>query len=220
MPLKSSFRRLVRSSPLLLLPAIVGCNVLGAVAYKLSQDPEIPPKFVLDKTKQTLVLVENFRTPDLSANDSELLARTLTAKLEEKKVAPLVKAEKVLDLRNTRPKEFDKMTIPQIAKAVGAEQVIYVDLQGAQITSLTGTSMFQARAAAYLKVIDAKTGASLYPTDSVEGVGVTYETDALKGKEEGTYATVRSALFDGMARACGHQFYAWKAEAEKEEADK
>lgn len=217
---KPILRRLARLSPLLLLPAVVGCNVLGAVAYKLSQDPTIPAKFVLDKNKPTLVLVENFRTPDLSAKDSELLARTLTEKLEAKKVAPIIKAEKVLDLRNTRPKEFGTMTIPQIAQAVGAEQVVYVDLQGSQITSLTGTSMFQARAAAYMKVVDAKTGASLYPTDSVEGVGVTYETNALKGNEEGTYPEVRSALFDGLARAIGHHFYEWKAEAEKEESEK
>jgi hypothetical protein len=174
----------------------------------------------LDKTKPTLVMVENYRTPDLAANDSELLARVLTEKLEAKKVATLVKTEKVLDLRNNKPKDFGTMTVPQIAQAVGAEIVIYVDLQGAQITSLTGTSMFQAKSAAYLKVIDAKTGATLYPTDSAQGAAITYETDALKGKEEGTYPQVRSALFDGLARQIGHQFYSWKAEEEKEEAGK
>ncbi|MDB5324759.1 MAG: hypothetical protein JWM57_328 [Phycisphaerales bacterium] len=195
-----------------------GCTALGAVAYKLSQEQSIPAKYILNKDVPTVVLVENYRTPDLMANDAELLARCLQDKLDEKKVAKIVKTEKIFDLRNNKPKEFAKMAIPEIAKAVGAEQVIYVDLQGGGIGSLAGgQSMFQGKAYVSIKVIDAKTGASLYPNDSVDGLPLNYETSAAKGREEGSYASVRTELYDGMAKTIGRQFYPWKASEDEDQ---
>lgn len=188
-----------------------GCTALGAVAYKLSQEQSIPAKFILNKDVPTVVLVENYRTPDLMANDAELLARCLQTKLEEKKVAKIIKTEKIFDLRNNKPKEFAKMSVPEVAKAVGAEQVIYVDLQGGGIGSMTGQSMFQGKVYVSIKVIDAKTGASLYPNDSVDGLPLSYETKADKGREEGSYMAVRTELYDGMAKTIGRQFYPFKA---------
>ena len=187
-----------------------GCNLIGAAAYKLSQEQEIPARFTLNKDVPTVVLVENYRTPDLAANDAELLARCLQSKLEEKKVVTLVKTEKILDLRNRKPTEFAKMTVPQIAQAVGAQQVIYVDLQAGGVVSMTGNSMFQGKAYVSVKVIDAKTGANLYPLDAVDGIALSYETSPTKGREEGSYGAVRSELYDGMAKKIGRQFYPWK----------
>jgi hypothetical protein len=195
----------------LLVIGVGGCTVVGAALYKLTPEQEIKPQFTLADVP-TVVLVENYRTPDLSANDSELLARELQSKLEENKVKiKLVKTEKILDLRNSRPKDFGSLSVPQIAKAVGAEQVIYVDLQGSGISSLTGQSMFQGKAAASVKVIDAKTGLTTWPPESAEGLSVSSETNALKGREEGSYASVRTELFNGLATKVARLFHTWKA---------
>jgi hypothetical protein len=197
--------------------ATAGCNLIGAAAYKLSQEQSVPAKYTLKKDAPTVVLVENYRSPDLAANDAELLARCVQDKLDEKKVVPIVKAEKVFDLRNSRPKEFPKMTIPQIAQAVGAEQVIYVDLQSSGIGSMTGRAMFQGKAAVAVKVIDAKTGAVLYPTDNADGLSLSYETSSRKGRDEDSYPQVRTVLFDGMAKTIGRVFYPWKPSEDDED---
>lgn len=218
MPSRFTHRR-VGVAGVLTLAALVagGCNLVGAVLYKVTPELEIPPKFVLKKDAPTVVLVENYRTPDLAANDAELLARSLQAKLDEKKVAPIIKTEKIFDLRNSRPKDFAKMTVPEIAKAVGAEQVIYVDLQSGGISSMTGQSLFQGKAYVAVKVIDAKTGATLFPTESADGIGLGFETNPRKGRDEGSYPAVRSELYDGMAKTIGRLFYPYKPSEDEED---
>lgn len=189
---------------------ISGCGAAGALIYKLTPEPEIPGRYTL-RDVPTIVLAENFRNPDLAANDAELLARCVQDELKKHKVIQnVVKSEKISDLRNNKPKDFPKMSVPEIAKAVGAEQVIYIDLVGGGIGSMTGSSMFQGRASAQVKVIDAKTGAADWPPDSVDGFGVNYETNPLKGREEGSYAAVRSDLYEGLAKNIGRLFHKWK----------
>lgn len=194
-----------------------GCNIIGAVAYKVTPEQEIPPKYVLKKDAKTVVLVENYRTPDLAANDAELLARCLQDKLEEKKVTSIIKSEKIFDLRNNKPKDFPKMSVPQIGQAVGADQVIYVDLQGGGISSMTGRNMYQGKAAVSVKVIDAKTGAILFPQDNADGLPLSYETNPRKGRDDDSFPQVRSDLFDGMAKTIGRVFYPWKASEDDED---
>lgn len=217
-----TFFRFPRRPAVMLAAALLaaGCTPLGAILYKITPEQEIPAKFTLANVP-TVVLVENYRNPDIAANDAELVARYLQSELTSHKDVKitLVKTEKILDLRNNRPKDFPTMSIPQIAKAVGAEQVVYVDLQGANITSLTGQSMFQGKASAAIKVIDAKTGMSTFPPDSVDGMQVTYETSQLKGQEEGSYNVVRDDLYSGLATKIGRNFHVWK-QSEDDDKDK
>ena len=204
-----------RTCTLGLLLLIGGCNVLGAVIGKAGENPTIPPKFLLKKVP-TVVFCENFRNPDLMADDAELLAREIQDKIDKKKVVTIIKAEKIQDLRNTRPKEFAKMKIPEIATAIGAEQVIYVDLQAGAIGSMTGQSLFQGRATAAVRVIDAKTGLTLFPPDAADGIYMSFETDPIHGKDEGSYQNVRSELYEGLATNIAHLFVPWKQDASEE----
>ena len=196
-------------------PCLSGCNAFSAIISKFGENPTIPAKFTLKKVK-TVVFCENFRNPDLLADDAELLARELQGKLDKKKAVPIVKAETIADLRNTRPKDFQAMGIPQIAAAVGAEQVIYLDLQGGAVGSMTGQDLFQGRATVAVRVIDAKTGATLFPPDSADGVYINSETDPIHGKDEGSYQNVRSELYESLALKVSHLFVPWKVDASEE----
>lgn len=204
-------RRAAASGVLLGLCAVGGCNVIGAAMYKFSPPPEVPAKYTL-KNVPTVVLVENYRNPDLSANESELLGRYVQEKLSDKKLVTIVPSEKILDLKNTRPSEYSRMTIPDIGKAVGAEQVIYIDLQAAGVGSMAGDFMYKGKGAAAVKVVDCKTGDTLWPTDSADGFGISYETPALKGGEGSTYNGVRDQLFNGFADRIAKLFYTWRQE--------
>ncbi|MGC4031719.1 MAG: hypothetical protein QM754_08295 [Tepidisphaeraceae bacterium] len=189
---------------------VAGCNVAGALLYKFTPEADVPSRFTL-RDVPTIVLAENFRNPDMAANDAELLGRCVQDELIKYKVVQnVVKSEKIADLRNNHPKDFPKMSVPEIAKEIGAEQVIYIDLVSSGIGSMTGSSMFQGRASALVKVIDAKTGKIAWPPDSTDGFGVNYETNPLKGREEGSYASVRSDLYEGLGKNIGRLFHAWK----------
>ena len=50
-----------------------GCNALATVVAKVGENPTIPPKFVMKKVP-TVILVENFRNPDLAADDALITA--------------------------------------------------------------------------------------------------------------------------------------------------
>lgn len=194
-----------------LLLACTSCAPLGAIVYKLAPDPTQDALFKL-KDRPTAILVENFRNPDLAANDSELLTRNLSEKLAEvvvdkKKLVDVIPFQKVLDLRNARPKEFPDMTIPQIGKAVGAEQIIYVDLQAGGVAPLGTGETLKGSAQAMIKVVDVATGDTLWPTEMTEGYPVTAQTNPLQGQDSSTYNAVRQDLYDTLADQIAKLFY-------------
>ena len=183
-----------------------GCNVVGAFLYKFSPPPQVDALYKL-KNVPTVILVENFRNPDLSANESELLARYVEEKMNDKKLVTVVPEEKVLDLKNNRPKDYAQMTIPEIGRAVGAEQVLYVDLQASAVGTMAANVMYQGKGSAYVKIVDCTSGDTLWPTDNADGFGVNYATPEIKGAENGTYNSVRDQLYNGFADAIVKLFY-------------
>jgi hypothetical protein len=190
----------LRFCGLLVLPLLVagGCNILGAVAAKTVGNPDIPAKYTLEK-KPTLVWVENFQNPDLAESDAELLARTLEDKLKKKDLVPIVGMEKVIDQKNLRPKEFRSTSIAGLGRMVGAEQVIYVDLQQSGIVPVAIGGSYQGRAIAQVKVIRSVDGAVLWPTDAQAGFPVNTETSSLTGSESTSANDIRISLYDFLS---------------------
>jgi hypothetical protein len=199
---------------LLALGATVGgCNVLGALAYKVAGEPDVPAKYTLEK-RPTVIVVENYANYDLGSSDAELLAQRLQTRLQEKDLAPFVGFEKVLDLRATQPSKFRTMTIPQIGRAVGAEQVIYVHFQGGGVASMGGGSLMQGKASVLVKVVDAKTGASLWPKDMTDGQSVGFETSPTRGGDRAE--DVHTRLYDGLSQNIARLFYKNKPSDEEQ----
>lgn len=188
-----------------------GCHVLGAVAYKVSADQEVKALYTLPP-RPTVVLVENYRQPDLAASDAELLARCLHARLESKKVVPLIGPERMLELRAARSKDFRNMTVPDIGRALGAEQVIYVDLESGGLATMGDASIIRGRAVALVKVVDVATGETRWPPDLSDGRAVTFETSPTDLTDRVRPDQLRYALYDGLAVQVVRLFTNWRAD--------
>src|SRR5438552_1366348 len=126
--IRTSFRTWIW--PLLLVMS--GCQPAAVAIYKIRGPDPIDPVFVLEKAP-TVVVVENFQQSGESMADAERIAHFIEKDLttaDKKPVVPIVESEKVYDLRGREPVKYQKMKIGEIGKAVGAKQVIYVDLLG------------------------------------------------------------------------------------------
>ena len=78
--------------------------------------------------------------------------------------------------RDAKPAEYSIMPITAIGKEVGAEQVLYVQLQSSDVTPLAGGEAFNGQSAATVKVVDVATGQTLWPTDIAAGYTVAAST--------------------------------------------
>ncbi len=193
----------------LLMMILAGCNVIGAVHYAAVGPPRQPALFEL-KQVPTVVLVENYEAPSVGILDSDRLAMLLTRELQNNTTIELVPSERVAQLREQQRQAFSRMRISEIGKAVGAEQVIYVNLVRSEVEQTAG--LLKASVAARVKVVDATSGRLLWPPDSAEGYPVSHETPMVRPDEKVTHQTIRAEMIDTMAVRISRLFHSWKPE--------
>ena len=186
-----------------------GCTAAGAAAYVLTGPPSVPAKYTLEK-KPTLVLVENYRHPTAAANDAQQLTRYLNDEFHVHELAPVIDEMELYQLRSSEADNYRKMTIPAIGKAVGAEQVLYVDLTGVSIRSPQTGNMLKGEISVRVRVVDVASGETLWPTGTSEGAPMSYETPMLSLNEPTDVHAVRQKLHRQMAAAIGRLFYTYK----------
>jgi hypothetical protein len=201
-------------TPLLLL---AGCNILGAAAYKVAGEPDVPAEFELAK-RPTVVMVENFRHPDLAAADAEFIAQRVQERLMKKDLVPVVRAEKIIELRGKGMGAFRKMTVKDVARAVEAEQVLYISFEAGGFASMGGGSTVQGRAVVKVKVIDAATGDTLWPGAVSDGRSVSFETSPADGTDRTSTTDLRYKLYDGLAARAVRLFHKFKPSEQGETA--
>lgn len=186
---------------------------MGALVYKVAGPPTVKPKYGV-QPRQSVVMVENYRQPSAAADDADRMGQILT---DELKVHPLVlppenwvEPTKVAALRSLRPGDFGRMTVADVGKAVGANQVLYVDLTTVDVGAAAGGNYYKGRAAAMVKWVDAVTGATLWPADTADGYPVSFET-RIRGAQDGrTPDMVRVEALRGLAGNVGRLFYPYK----------
>jgi hypothetical protein len=191
-----------------------GCQILGAAASKLSPPPTIKAQYAPEK-QPTLVLVENYHNPASLQMESEAVARHLTEELRMHNVAPLVDAVQAEELRHEKGVgAYRKMSLDAIGQAVGAKQIIYVDLESFQIDHAAASEFLDGSAEARVRVVDAGTGQPLWPTDSAGGVpvSVTIQPQRVAPGGGGDYA-VRQQLHATLADKVAKLFYDWQSES-------
>jgi hypothetical protein len=186
---------------------VPGCVAVAAIASKASPPPTIPAEYKPAK-ELTLVLVESYENPDLYEVESERIARDLTDAFAEHKSFPVVPAQKVMELKANKGSAFAKMNLPSIAKAVGARQVIYVNLLKFSADPAIGSVTHRGEAEATVKLVDADTGHTLWPRDTSVGRDVNCRTPALS--EEGTSRNaVQQQLYQHLSTDIAHLFIDW-----------
>lgn len=195
----------------ILLLFLAGCNVVGALAYKTVGPPEVPAKYTLAQ-EPTLILVENYANPSANPLECEQLGRYVAEQIKTFNLAPLIEADALSRLRDKDPAAYAHMSTPAIGRAVGARQVIYVDLLKSEIES-HGGGILKAEAAVRVRVIDVEAGQVCWPLELSEGYPLDFATPLLRSTESQAPAA-RDQMLRGMAHAIGKLFRAWKPDME------
>jgi hypothetical protein len=201
-------RRIAHLSALLLAIVLGGCAMASVALYKFSGPPDVPAKYV-PAQEPTVLLVENYRHQSSVNAQAETLARLLADDLEAHKVAPLVPIDEIQALRDAHPKDFPTMTVVQIAQALHAKQVIYVELRNADVSPLAGGTGYTGEATAMVKVIDGITGQTAWPIEYNDGYAVSTQTK-MGSKNYPTPADVRNVLYAQLTDEISKLFHKWK----------
>lgn len=145
-----------------------GCLAAGVVAYAASGPPKVEAAY-RPTTRPTAVLVEHTSTRGAPGGVRDLVASFLVAELREHKVAPIVDFHRVYDLRQLDPRAFRAMTVDEIGRRVGAEQVIYVEIFEADFVPALSGALVKAAMSVGVRVVDVETGELMWPTSMEEG---------------------------------------------------
>lgn len=203
--------RLRRISTMLLLaslPLVGGCNVLGAIAYKI-KGPDPVEALHKPAQKPTLILADSSTQGRGDFSDADAIARYVNLQFQERKIAPTTDIEKVFELRTSDP-QFGRKSMAAVGRAVGAEQVVYVDLKDVGVEQVPGSGALRSSAAAEVRVVDANTGALIWPMNSSGGHLVSYETPMTRMTDRINPMQMRTAALVGLADAIAKCFYDWK----------
>ena len=192
-----------------LLLTTAGCQALGVLAYKILGPPAVAAQYVPNKTRPMLVLVENYQHQSSAAAASDLLGQYVAHDLQTYQIAPIVPPEELQALRDERGADFRTMSITSIGQAVGAEQVLYIQLQSSDVTPLAGGESFSGQAAATVRVVDAATGETLWPSDISAGYGVSANVK-LGGTSAKSVQDVRRELNIRLTDEISRLFRKWK----------
>jgi hypothetical protein len=185
-----------------------GCNAAGALWYKVAGAPPVPAKY--EPIKQpTLVLVENYRNPALTEFDADRVARAVNDDLKKNDVAPLIDHDQLLALRDADPDKFRSMTIPSVGRAVGAKQVIYVDLIESEVQGDASRGVVRGKTAARVRVVDVETGQTLWPVDAQAGAQVGSKVPYAE-LTESSANEVHDVMLTSLSEQIGRLFHKWK----------
>jgi hypothetical protein len=186
--------------------AVQGCMVVGAVAYKLSPPPKIQAVYKLPSAK-TLVLVENFRNPGVSDQDAERLGREISDQFKKHKIAPVVDPDKLFEYRSDKGSAFDQMTIAAIGRAMGANQVLYVDIVDFGGDWTLASDMLHPKADIRVRVVDVKTGNTVWPAEAARGYPMNIELQYATIKDTATAMDEQEAICQSTADHVAKLFY-------------
>ena len=152
------------------LSQLGGCNIAQAVATLTRPDPVDEAKYELSDLP-TVVMFDDYYSVVTPVRIRRDIAEEVTMVLMERAdmddmVSPLdaIRMAKKLD------KSVERAAIHEVGKAIGVDQVIYIEPLRFLIPAIVGTS--EPMAAFRVKVIDVKTGKRVFPADEKSGWSV------------------------------------------------
>lgn len=177
---------------ILVLLVLSGCTPVGAIAGKVVGPPPVKARYVPPKDRPMLVLVENYRNPSAAALDARNLSLRIEEELRRHRIAPVVDAEQLETVRSTA--DYPKMSIPAVGRATGAQQILYVNVATFTVENTVANEMLRGRTEMTVRVVDAATGATRWPTDTPTGHPVTIETPWLRQGRDVTEPGLRDQM--------------------------
>jgi hypothetical protein len=206
------FRPLAASALLAtaLLTTGTGCPAVGVIADKLAGPRPIEAMYEPGKTTQLLVIAENFRAQGHSASDNDRLARLVSDQLAAKEVSMMVSQEKLAVVRDARPGAYGKMSVVDVGRAVGAQQVLYIDFGGIGVGAQQGSNMLKGVGHATVKVIDVAAGQVTFPRDMSEGMPIGFETPIRRATDVSDADAVRRETLLGLSSRISRLFFKYQ----------
>jgi hypothetical protein len=195
------------------LLSLSGCLAGALLSKTLPQT--VPAHYMPNQSQPMLVLAEDYRNPNGDAVlDADQLARFVYEDLQHHDAARLIDPLKGTELRSRDPSTFRQMPIAQIGKTSGAGQVLYISVTGTDVQSPAGSGMMRAEAAALVRVVDVRTGQTLWPDSAADGYPVGAQTPMVKLTEGADETTVRQALQHQLAIEIARLFYKYEPDAD------
>ncbi len=194
-----------------------GCSAVGTVAHMVFGPPAVDAEYE-PKKRPTLVLVENFQDPDASSADGDTIARAVGEQLHQHADLAVVDPDKLVPLRTEQAAAFHDMSVPAVGRAMGAEQVVYVNLVESEASADPTGAAVHATATARVRVVDAATGVVLWPAGQPRGKELTAKMEYDRtDSERGT--GMRGEMLGQLSDQIAKLFYRWKPDTEKESND-
>lgn len=203
-------RLLLASCALGLMTGATGCRLFGIAADRLVGRPEIDARYTPGETTQMLVFVENYRDPAGATGDANRVAAMVGEVLQGRKAATIVAPEKLQLLRDAKGMSFSQMSVVDIGKAVGAQQVLYIDLGGIGVGVHAGSDVLRGRASASVKVIDVATGSVRFPEELAAGFPIEFSSPMRRAESGVTPDTIRGETLQGLSANIARLFYKYQ----------
>ncbi|HLL90731.1 MAG TPA: hypothetical protein VK324_15625 [Tepidisphaeraceae bacterium] len=190
--------------------ALPGCAVVGAVAHKVVGPPTQAARYKPRPGDPMLVLVENGSNPSANLIDAQRLSARLADELGRRQVVPIVPPEKLDAQRDRDLGGFPNRSVAGVGRSVGAKQVLYVNLHtfGIETAGPTG----RGRAEARVKIVDAETGETRWPTDQADGYIVADQTPTTQLDQSHTVQALQDNLYQRMSDQIARLFFDYKPE--------
>jgi len=199
-----------------LVTLLGGCEIPGVFLHLVTGDPPIHAQYEPPKDSPILVLVENYRSPDDMRLDSDQIAHQVGEEMKKEGKLDAASTEKIEELREEDADKYRAMNIAAVGKATDAKVVVYVDLIESEVSKDASAGSVHALATARVKVVDVKTGNTLWPSDSTHGreVSQTMEYDQTDGQRA---VAMHTEMLTRLSSKIAKLFYTWKAEDQDQE---
>lgn len=195
---------------IVLLLMQTGCNVLGWASSAVAGETKQPATFTPPK-RPTVIIAENFSNSAQSSFDAEPIARFIADELKANNAVPVIEPDQLSALQAKNPARFHAMTIAEVGRAVGAEQILYVNIVDIDVTFADQSDLIRGSGEIRVRWVDAQTAETIWPRDAAEGFPVAVETNIVRRAERND-VIVRSDVHRALAARAARLFYAMKAE--------
>jgi hypothetical protein len=200
------------------LLALAGCDLAGAVITQSTGEATVKAKYTPDKNASMLVLVESYGLAVDSEIESAHIALTLDKALTDQKIATVIDPQSLEKLRDTDPDGYDKLTIADIGRKVGARQVLYVDIQRDEIEKPPGSGQMRGQIEAVIKIVDSASGDTRWPKNE-SSEHVRYTSDWVPESDSSTDTDLRAKMADRMAEDISKLFHDYKIDSVQQDSD-
>lgn len=190
--------------------------MLGAIVGKTIPEPAVPAEYVLAKTP-LLVIAESKSSDTLTQIDGDRLGRLVTNELDKFQVAPTINPDELVALRDRLLTGFDGQSVQSIGRDLGADHVLYVEIQSVGVGTAPGSDVARSVASAQVRLIDVQSGRVVYPESATGGRLVSFQTRPARITSEMSPSGLRGQALDGLAHNIVKLFRSWRAEDEPSE---